>query len=118
MHLVPAQAGFWAAFLVPKTDSDRQRGLSELIAAWVGHSWGEVESIRHSAFIKDGLGCNAMLQPAGSAKAQADVRLSCEHRYVSRRDTEWVMWASVANEDLSPRAEENSQAGHVPTSMD
>jgi len=108
-HLVPVRAGFWAAFLLPRPEADGAKGLpAEVVAAWIGHSWGEAESVRHSAFIKEGLGCNAMLQPPGCPAALADARLACEHRYVSRRDTEWVLWAETANEAaIASDAEEN-----------
>lgn len=115
-HLVPAQAGFWAAFLIPQQDSDRQRGPAELIAAWVGHSSGEADSVRHSAFVKEGLGCNSMLQPPGCAAAYADARLACEHRYVSRRDTEWVMVATAANEASEAPLDTDDSAAEENTS--
>lgn len=105
-HLVPAQAGYWAAFLLPKTDDaevpkallTQRPETSKVVAAWVGHAAGDPESVRHSVFVKDGLGCNSMLEPAGCPAARADPRLALEHRYVSRRDTDWVLWATVANE--------------------
>jgi hypothetical protein len=114
-HLVPAEAGFWAIFLTPRPDADGARG-AQLVAAYVDQCIGDAESIRHSAFVKDGPGCNAMLQPAGDrSRVAADVCLDCEHRYVSRRDTDWVMLARLAREADVPEADTESESSSSTT---
>jgi len=119
MHLCPSEAGFWAVFLLPGPGADGSRGSSaELVPAWVGHCAGDTESVRQSSFVPSGPGCNAMLHPPGRPDA-SDSRLACVYKYVSRRDTDWVFWATEAIEAAtSTESAEASKAGREVAEVD
>jgi len=90
-HLCPAQAGFWAAFLVPAPGADGGGGPTmELIAVRVWRCIGPLEGVRRCSCSS----CSEIDRPANSHTASA-------HEYVSRRDTDWMFLASVVSEGSS-----------------
>jgi len=103
-HLCPANAGFWAAFLIPGGDvgfssasssssspsgSPRSSAPASLVAGWVRECVGQREQMRCGYYVDAGRdGC-----PEGSVA-------HC-HEFISRRDSDWVMLVDVVSKDES-----------------
>jgi len=114
-HLCPAEAGFWGAFLVPGLGAEHSDGLegsdARLVAAFVWHAEGPTEAIRYCVCAAC---CPSTGPPRGATSAHVDAgaatrpagssghgRDSGAEAYVSRRDPDWLFWATCVEAVLA-----------------
>mmetsp|Transcript_75954 Transcript_75954/g.217519 ORF Transcript_75954/g.217519 Transcript_75954/m.217519 type:complete len:827 (-) Transcript_75954:88-2568(-) len=106
-HMCPAAPGFWAAFLIP-TRSEAEGAArpagndAEVVAAYVWKCSGPLESVRQCV-------CNLCCEPRASSVAPAGAEVAKlgedgGQAFLSRRETDWLLWARISRRAASARA--------------